>query len=223
MPSVHILKATYLISSPGVESCPPADRPEYAFIGRSNVGKSSLINALCNIQNLAKTSANPGKTRMINHFDILSTTEDPGSPDIRKYTDKWYLVDLPGYGYAKVAQAERKQFQKMITGYIKERKTLMQLFVLIDSRHKPQKPDIEFINRLGQLHIPFCLLFTKTDKITQKEVAHNVKLMMEELGKYWKELPGYFLTSAIKKRGMKDIAEAIALLNEQYKEREGKR
>lgn len=217
MSSLNILKATYLVSSPGVESCPPADRPEYAFIGRSNVGKSSLINALCNNQKLAKTSASPGKTKMINHFEITSTLEEPGSADKWKNADKWYIVDLPGYGYAKVAQAERKQFQKMILGYIKERKSLMQLFVLVDSRHKPQKPDVDFINRLGQLNIPFCILFTKTDKITQKEVAANVKLMMEELGKYWQELPGYFLTSAIKKRGTKDILESIALLNEKYK------
>lgn len=217
MSSLNILKATYLISSPGVESCPPDDRPEYAFIGRSNVGKSSLINALCNNQKLAKTSASPGKTRMINHFEILSTLEEPGSPSKWKTADKWYLVDLPGYGYAKVAQQERKQFQKMIVGYIKERKNLMQLFVLVDSRHKAQKVDVDFINKLGEWNVPFCILFTKTDKITQKEVAANVKLVMEELKKHWKELPGYFLTSATKKRGIRDIADAIALLNEKYK------
>lgn len=216
MPSLHILKAEYLVSSPGVEVCPPPNRPEYAFIGRSNVGKSSLINLVCNNQKLAKTSGSPGKTKLINHFEVMSTGEEPGTEDKRKHADKWYLVDLPGYGYAKVAQQERKQFQKMIVGYIKERKNLMQLFVLIDSRHSPQKIDIDFINRLGEWNIPFCILFTKTDKITQKEVAHNVKLFMQELGKFWQELPGYFLTSAVKKRGVKEITGAIALLNERF-------
>jgi GTP-binding protein len=220
MAQLHILKATYLVSSPGVDVCPPDDRPEYAFIGRSNVGKSSLINMLCNNQKLAKTSGSPGKTKLINHFEILSTSEEPGVADRKKPADRWYLVDLPGYGYAKVAQQERKQFQKMIVGYIKDRKNLMQLFVLVDSRHTPQKADVDFINRLGEWKMPFCILFTKTDKITQKEVAHHVKLFMEELGKYWDELPGYFLTSALKKRGVKEITGAIALLNKKYKQQE---
>jgi GTP-binding protein len=216
MSALQILKAAYLISNPAVEDCPPPDRPEYAFIGRSNVGKSSLINLLCNNQKLAKISGSPGKTKLINHFDIVSVVEETGGSQRKATPVRWYLVDLPGYGYAKVAQKERKQFQKMIAGYIKERKNLMQLFVLVDSRHKPQQADIDFINRMGEWKIPFCLIFTKIDKITQKEVAHNVKLMMEALGKYWQELPGYFLTSAVKKRGVREITAAIALLNEKF-------
>jgi GTP-binding protein len=217
---MHIHKAEYLISSPDVKDCPAPDRPEYAFIGRSNVGKSSLINMICQKQKLAKISASPGKTKLINHFIISSFIHDKDHPQ-RKAEGagaRWYLVDLPGYGYAKVSQQERKAFQKMITGYIKERNNLLQLFVLIDSRHKPQQADIDFINRLGEWQTPFCIVFTKTDKITQKEVAANVKLFMQELAKKWEELPGYFLTSAVKFRGGNEIRAAIQLLNEKWKE-----
>jgi GTP-binding protein len=211
---MEIVKAVYVISNPVADNCPAPDRPEYAFIGRSNVGKSSLINMICNNQKLAKTSGSPGKTQLINHFDVVSVS----GKSAKETGDHWYLVDLPGYGYAKVAQSQRKTWSKMITGYICRRDNLRNLFVLIDSRHKPQALDIEFVNQLGEWKTPFCIVFTKTDKITQKEVALNVKLFMQALAKHWAELPGYFLTSAIKKRGTREILDAIALLNEQWKE-----
>src|SRR5215208_4779950 len=155
---MEIIQARYLISSPSVDQCPKPDRPEYAFIGRSNVGKSSLINMLTNKKELAKVSISPGKTQLINHFDIISNDKK-----------QWYLVDLPGYGYAKRSQTQRKSWGKMIEGYIRKRENLVNLFVLIDSRHEPQKLDIGFINRLGDWRIPFALVFTKSDKSTQKE------------------------------------------------------
>jgi GTP-binding protein len=205
---MNIVKATYMISSPTYDMCPPPDKPEYAFIGRSNVGKSSLINMICTKQGLAKTSSTPGKTQLLNHFEIESADEK----GTRK---KWYLVDLPGYGYAKVAQKQRKTWVKMIADYLTKRTNLRQVFILIDSRHTPQAIDIEFINQLGQWKLPFCILFTKSDKITQSEVAANVKLFMLALQKTWEELPGYFITSTVKKRGTKEILNAIEQLNKE--------
>lgn len=199
---MEVTQATYLISSPSVDKCPKPDKPEYAFIGRSNVGKSSLINMLTNKKELAKVSSSPGKTQLINHFTVLSSDKK-----------EWYLVDLPGYGYAKRSQSQRKQWQKMIEGYIKERTNLMNLFVLIDSRHEPQKNDLDFINRLGQWQIPFALVFTKADKSTQKETANNVNLFLNELSTTWEEPPPYFVTSAIKRLGAKQILSFIAELN----------
>ena len=146
---MEIHSAVYVISSPDYTQCPKPDRPEYAFIGRSNVGKSSLINMLVNNDKLAKTSGNPGKTQLINHFNI---------------DNSWYIVDLPGYGFAKVSQAQRKKWEKMIEDYLRKRENLMNVFILIDSRHSPQKLDLEFINRLGEWQIPFCIVFTKADK-----------------------------------------------------------
>jgi GTP-binding protein len=204
---MNIIKSEYLISSPTHDKCPAADRPEYAFIGRSNVGKSSLINMIVGKQGLAKTSGSPGKTQLINHFEINSLDE-------KGKKTQWYLVDLPGYGYAKVAQKQRKTWQKMIADYLVKRENLQQIFLLIDSRHKPQKIDIEFINQLGEWQKPFVIIFTKSDKINQREVAANVKSLMEELAKTWEELPGYFVTSAVKKRGQKEILSAIEQLNE---------
>src|SRR5947209_11372434 len=157
-----IKKAEYLISSASYEQCPKPDRPEYAFIGRSNVGKSSLINMLTNKKELAKISRTPGKTQLINHFNIKS--------DDKK---DWYLVDLPGYGYAKRSQSQRKTWQKMIQDYLLKRENLVNLFLLIDSRHKPQTIDLEFVNQLGSWRIPFSLVFTKADKTTQRESANN--------------------------------------------------
>jgi GTP-binding protein len=203
---VKLIKTEYLISSPSIDLCPPADRPEYCFIGRSNVGKSSLINMICNKQGLAKTSGTPGKTQLINHFEIISLDE-------KENRMKWYLVDLPGYGYAKVGRNQRKTWQKMIADYLVKRKTIRQIFILIDSRHSPQKIDIEFVNQLGQWQKPFCILFTKSDKIKQQEVAANVKAFMTALSKNWEELPGYYITSAVKNRGSKEILSAIDLLN----------
>src|SRR5215208_5144435 len=155
---MEIIQARYLISSPSVDQCPKPDRPEYAFIGRSNVGKSSVINMLCNKKELVKVSTSPGKTQLINHFAITSSD--------RK---ECYLVDLPGYGYAKRSQTQRKTWEKMIEAYIKKRENLINLFVLIDSRHEPQKIDLQFVNRLGEWRIPFALIFTKADKSTQRE------------------------------------------------------
>jgi GTP-binding protein len=196
---MNIKSATYLISSPSVDKCPKADKPEYAFIGRSNVGKSSLINMICNNQKLAKTSASPGKTQMINHFTVESIHEKTGK------ISSWYLVDLPGYGYAKVGQGKRKQWIKMIENYIRKRENLINLFVLIDSRHTPQAIDIEFINQLGEWNIPFTLVFTKADKGTQKEVAATVKTFLNTLAKTWQFLPQSFVSSAVKYRGRKEI------------------
>ncbi|HEX4957584.1 MAG TPA: ribosome biogenesis GTP-binding protein YihA/YsxC [Lacibacter sp.] len=209
---MNIKSATYLISSPSVDKCPQADRPEYAFIGRSNVGKSSLINMLCNNQKLAKTSASPGKTQMINHFTVESIHEKTGKPG------SWYLVDLPGYGYAKVAQGQRKQWIKMIENYIRKRENLINLFVLIDSRHKPQAIDLEFINQLGEWNIPFTIVFTKADKSTQKEVAAVVKAFLHTLAQTWQFLPQSFVSSAVKHRGRKEILAFIDECNKKVNE-----
>lgn len=199
---MEVTQATYLISSPSVDKCPKPDKPEYAFIGRSNVGKSSVINMLTNKKELAKVSSSPGKTQLINHFTVLSSDKK-----------EWYLVDLPGYGYAKRSQSQRKQWQKMIEGYIKNRPNLLNLFVLIDSRHEPQKNDLDFINQLGKWQIPFALVFTKADKSTQKETANNVNLFLTELLKTWEEPPAHFVTSAIKRLGAKQLLSFISELN----------
>lgn len=207
-----IRKATYVISSPDVASCPKADKPEYAFIGRSNVGKSSLINMLTDIKNLAKTSATPGKTQLINHFMVDSKSVEK-SPALL-----WYLVDLPGYGFAKVSASQRKRWEKMIEGYLRTRETLVNTFILIDSRHEPQQLDLEFINQLGAWGIPFSIVFTKSDKETQKVVSANVKQFSEALLSTWEELPPIYITSAEKKTGRKAILTAIANMNEIYQE-----
>lgn len=165
-----IKSAKYIISNPDYTKCPKPDRPEYAFIGRSNVGKSSLINMLCDNHKLAKTSGTPGKTQLINHFEI----ESASSSSIGK-TISWYLVDLPGYGFAKVSQNARNRWEQMIENYLRKRENLMNVFILIDSRHESQKIDLEFVNQLGKWEIPFCLAFTKADKETQKVVSKNVK------------------------------------------------
>lgn len=202
---MEVTNARYVISSPSVEKCPKPDRPEYAFIGRSNVGKSSLINMLCNKRELAKISSAPGKTQLINHFEITSN-------------DKrlWYLVDLPGYGFAKRSQTQRKAWKTMIEDYIRKRENLGLLFVLIDSRLAPQQLDLEFINKLGEWQVPFALVFTKADKSTQREVAANVKRFLDALQENWDALPQHFITSTVKGTGGKKILERIAQLNELY-------
>jgi GTP-binding protein len=205
-----IRKATYVISSPDVASCPKADKPEYAFIGRSNVGKSSLINMLTDIKNLAKTSATPGKTQLINHFVVESKSAEK-SPVLN-----WYLVDLPGYGFAKVSASQRKRWEKMIEGYLRTRETLVNTFILVDSRHEPQQLDLEFVNQLGAWGIPFSIVFTKADKETQKVVSANVKKFSEALLSTWEELPPIYITSAEKKQGRKAILTAITDMNEIY-------
>ncbi len=205
---MNIHSAQYLISSPNVESCPEPDLPEYAFIGRSNVGKSSLINMICNNQKLAKTSASPGKTQMINHFIVKSSSEKTVTTKT-KDTDEWYLVDLPGYGFAKVSQHQRKSWARMIEDYLRKRSNLVTVFVLIDSRHSPQKIDIEFVNQLAEWQVPLCIVFTKADKTTQKEVSKNVKDFQAALLKTWQFLPQHFVTSAEKKTGRQQILQFI--------------
>src|SRR5437868_6689564 len=203
---MEITHASYLISSPSVEQCPKPDRPEYAFIGRSNVGKSSLINLLTNKKELAKVSTSPGKTQLINHFNIVSSDKK-----------EWYLVDLPGYGYAKRSQTQRKNWQKMIEGYIRKRENLINLFVLIDSRHDPQKNDLQFINQLGEWRVPFSLVFTKADKSTQKEVARHVNDFLKALSSSWEKIPPHFLKTAFKRTGSRQLLEFINKLNRIYK------
>ena len=194
-----IQSATYLISSPDYTKCPKPDRPEYAFIGRSNVGKSSLINMLCDNQKLAKTSSAPGKTQLINHFDIKSYPHSHPGGSVKP--DAWYLVDLPGYGFAKVSQSKRNQWEQMIENYLRKRENLISVFILIDSRHNPQKLDLEFVDQLGKWEVPFCLAFTKADKETQKVVSKNVKDFLDAMRKTWQFLPQSFVTSAEKKMG----------------------
>lgn len=196
-----VKQAEYVVSSPSVEKCPKPDKPEYAFIGRSNVGKSSLINMLCN-KDLAKTSASPGKTKLINHFII---------------NNEWYIVDLPGYGYAKISQAQRKQWEKMIEDYLRKRKNLVNVFVLIDSRHKPQANDIEFVNKLGAWQVPFTLVFTKADKEKPKAVERNVNAFLDALKATWEILPKYFITSAAKKEGKEELLKFIDDCNKSAK------
>lgn len=205
-----IQTSAYIISSPDYTLCPAPDRPEYAFIGRSNVGKSSLINSLCDNQKLAKTSNSPGKTQMINHFDIKSVTS-PGAA-----AEKWYLVDLPGYGFAKVSIAQRKKWEKMIQDYLRKRANLMNIFVLIDSRHSPQQNDLDFINKMGEWQVPFCIVFTKSDKETQAVVSKNVKDFLNTMRNTWQFLPQHFVTSAIKKTGREKILRLIDEMNNEY-------
>ena len=210
---MHIKKAQYIISSPDYEKCPSPDKPEYAFIGRSNVGKSSLINMLCNNDKLAKTSNSPGKTQMINHFEISSVSE------AGKYDEtKWYLVDLPGYGFAKISQNSRRRWEQMIENYLRKRENLVHVFVLIDSRHSPQKLDLEFTQRLGLWEIPFTLIFTKADKEKQAVVSKNVKLFLESLRKTQQFLPQHFVTSSAKKLGKNKVLDLIGEKNKEWLE-----
>jgi GTP-binding protein len=201
--ALKIISAEYQISSPSVEKCPSPSLPEFAFIGRSNVGKSSLINMVSGKVHLAKTSASPGKTQLINHF-LVKAEDEKG-----KRVYQWQLVDLPGYGYAKVAQSKRKQWTKMIEQYIRLRENLLHLFVLIDIRHRPQAIDIAFVNQLGNWQIPFSIVFTKADKTTQREGAAAVKEFLAALEATWEELPKHAISSAVKGRGRKEILQTI--------------
>ena len=200
---MQIKDAKYIISSPSVDKCPKPDKPEYAFIGRSNVGKSSLINLLTGKRELAKVSVNPGKTQMINHFEIRSSKNR-----------LWYLVDLPGYGFAIVSQKQRKGWEKMINDYIRGRENLMNLFVLVDSRHEPQKKDIDFINKMGEWQIPFSIVFTKTDKNKPGATARNINAFLAQLSRTWTQLPIHFSSSAMNGSGKEEILEYIERLNE---------
>ena len=208
---MHIKKAEYIISSPSFDKCPVPDKPEYAFIGRSNVGKSSLINMLCNNDKLAKTSNSPGKTQMINHFEISSVPK-PGDHN----ETKWYLVDLPGYGFAKISQSSRRRWEQMIENYLRKRENLADVFVLIDARHSPQKLDLEFIERLELWKIPYNIIFTKADKEKQAVVSKNVKLFLESLRKTQQFLPRHFVSSSVKKLGKDKILGLIGEMNEEW-------
>jgi GTP-binding protein len=204
---MKIVKATYLISSPSFDQCPALKAPEYAFIGRSNVGKSSIINALCLQKNLAKTSGTPGKTQLINHFEIVSNSVAKGKQD------KWYIVDLPGYGFAKVSQSSRRRWEQMIENYLRKRENLNRVFVLIDSRHAPQKIDLEFVEQLFKWEIPFTIIFTKSDKEKPGVVARNVKSFFEKLNEILPFLPQGFVTSAEKRTGVEEVLACIDQYN----------
>ncbi|WP_333596534.1 ribosome biogenesis GTP-binding protein YihA/YsxC [Chryseobacterium flavum] len=195
-----IIKTADFVKSSGKwQECPEPNIPEYAFIGRSNVGKSSLINAMMNKKDLAKTSQTPGKTQLINHFLV---------------NENWYLTDLPGYGYAKVSKVQRKDFEKLITNYILNRRNLVNLFVLVDVRHTPQKIDMEFIQWCGESGIPFSIVFTKADKLKPNAVIKNVEDYKAELYKTWEDLPELYITSAEKKEGGDDILDFIEKTND---------
>ncbi|MGV6830506.1 MAG: ribosome biogenesis GTP-binding protein YihA/YsxC [bacterium] len=195
---MRITSAEFVISNQDVKKCPSTGLPEYAFIGRSNVGKSSLINMLTNRKNLAKTSGRPGKTQLINHFII---------------NKNWYLVDLPGYGYARVSKSTKKVFQKFITAYFEQRTSLVLAFVLIDIRHEPQPIDLEFMQWLGEHQIPFHIIFTKADKLKpgaiERNVANYEAIMLEQ----WEEMPQYFVTSSTKKLGGEELLSYIDNIN----------
>ena len=200
---MEVKTAEFVISAPVVNMCPADTKPEYAFIGRSNVGKSSLINMLCRNKKLAKTSATPGKTLLINHFII---------------NKEWYLVDLPGYGYAKRSKTEIAKLDKMIRGYILQRHQLVSVFVLVDVRLEPQAIDVEFINWLGQSGVPFCIVFTKADKLSQGKVNTNVEEYKRKLLETWEELPPYIVTSSENKQGRDELLEYIEKINKELKE-----
>ena len=195
-----VIKTAEFVKSSGKwQDCPEPNLPEYAFIGRSNVGKSSLINAMLNHKDLAKTSQTPGKTQLINHFII---------------NDGWYLTDLPGYGYARVSKSMRRDFEKIITNYILNRKNLVNLFVLVDVRHTPQKIDIEFIEWCGENGVPFSIVFTKSDKLKPNTILTNVEDYKTELLKTWEDLPEIYVTSAEKKLGGDEILKFISTTNQ---------
>ena len=195
---MNVAHAEFVLSNTKVELCPKSKIPEYAFIGRSNVGKSSLINMLCNRKKLAKTSSRPGKTQLINHFLI---------------NKQWHLVDLPGYGYARVSKTQKKTFQKFITNYFIKRKELIAAFLLIDLRHKPQTLDLEFMRWLGENYIPFSIVFTKADKLKEKEIKKNTSDYFKTLKDDWKEMPKHFITSSEKSLGRDELLNYINQIN----------
>jgi len=199
-----IKKAEFIISNTDPSLCPKDGRPEYAFIGRSNVGKSSLINLLTGVKNLALTSSTPGKTQLINHFLI---------------NDAWYIVDLPGYGYAQRGKKGREKISQIIDVYLSKRNELTCLFVLLDCRHEPQAIDLEFINHIGENEIPFAIIFTKIDKISQSKLNENIAKYKTKLLETWDELPPVFYTSAVHKKGKEEILDYIEAINKEIDER----
>lgn len=199
---MKITSADFLVSNTDYKKCPVADKTEFAFIGRSNVGKSSLINMLTNRRGLAKTSNTPGKTQTINHFLI---------------NDSWYLVDLPGYGFARISQETRAKWEQMIYDYLRYRKNLATVFVLIDSRIPPQKNDLDFIDQLGENNVPFVIAFTKADKQTKNKTVSNVKTFCDALLKKWESLPPYFISSAETNEGKEEILNYIETVTKDVK------
>jgi GTP-binding protein len=197
--SIPVVKsARFVISNTDIKKCPHDGKPEYAFIGRSNVGKSSLINALTNQKKLAMTSATPGKTLLINHYLI---------------NNEWYLVDLPGYGYAKRSKSQNEQLEHIISSYVLDREAMTLLFVLIDCRHEPQKIDLEFFQWLGENGVPFSIIFTKADKLTKTALASNVAAYKAKLLEEWEELPPVFVTSSENGTGRNDVLQYIEEIN----------
>ena len=205
---MKIKSAEFVVSNSEVTKCPKNNFPEYAFIGRSNVGKSSLINMLTDRKSLAKTSGRPGKTQLINHFIV---------------NDNWYLVDLPGYGYARVSKSSKKKFQKFITNYFEQRKQIVSAFVLVDIRHKPQPIDLEFMQYLGESGIPFAIIFTKADKLKPMAIERHVNDYCQELLNTWEEVPQYFVTSSSKSIGKDDVLEFIGSTNEEIEQLRAKK
>ncbi|MCK5400471.1 MAG: YihA family ribosome biogenesis GTP-binding protein [Flavobacteriaceae bacterium] len=199
---MQIKTAEFVISNQDVDKCPKNNLPEYAFIGRSNVGKSSLINMLTNRKKLAKTSRRPGKTQLINHFII---------------NNNWYLVDLPGYGYARASKKAKKTFQKFITAYFEKRKQLISAFVLVDIRHKPQPIDLDFMQWLGEHQIPFSILFTKADKLKPKVIENHIEDYKNTLLEIWEEMPNYFITSSTKSIGKDELLGYIDSINNELR------
>jgi GTP-binding protein len=191
---MEIIRIEFVKSSPDLKSCPKPSFPEYAFAGRSNVGKSSLINMLTGRKNLAKTSSAPGKTRIINHYLVNGA---------------WYLVDLPGYGYSRTSKTIRKEFPALISDYLLHRKTLACLFILIDCRHKPLENDSEFITWAGENHVPFVLCFTKADKLSAAQLHHKLDLYREKLSETWEIVPDFLITSAVDPTGRKELLDII--------------
>lgn len=200
---MEVKDAKFVMSNTDYTKCPAPNKPEYAFIGRSNVGKSSLINALTHRKDLAKTSGKPGKTQLINHFEI---------------NNDWYLVDLPGYGYASVSKTQRQQFQKFIREYLTRRENLICTFVLLDSRHTPQKVDVEFMRWMGENHLPFVMVFTKIDKISSSVLNKNMQKYRSKMLEQWESLPQIFHTSSETRFGCDDILRFVEKTNEQYRE-----
>lgn len=200
---MEITSAEFKISNTRIDKCPQDGLPEYAFIGRSNVGKSSLINMLTRKPKLAMTSSTPGKTLLINHFLI---------------NKQWYLVDLPGYGYAKRGKKQQEKIQQIIEDYVLDRETLTCLFVLVDSRHEPQKIDLEFIEWLGENGVPFAIIFTKADKLNITQQRENIANYLHKLEEQWEELPPYFLTSAEKQTGRNEVLDYIDSINKSLNE-----
>ena len=197
-----IKAAEFVISNTELSHCPEPDKPEFAFIGRSNVGKSSLINMLCNRTNLAKTSSTPGKTKLINHFLV---------------DNQWYLVDLPGYGYARLPKTVKEQIQQMIYNYITKREQMACVMVLIDCRLEPQKSDLEFIDWLGEQAIPFVMIFTKSDKLTNNQLNRNISVFTKKMLETWEETPQIFITSSSERTGRDAILEFIEVTNKKFK------